>query len=110
MQTKNVKIVDFKTTLKKHGFELIEENECVTAYYDYSDFELLSFNIRAHTKVKGDKCIAIDNFTLYNPIAMSNNENEPPYINIDYTLYFDSIDKLFELLSLLNYRINVKNI
>lgn len=102
--------MSFKTVLEEHGFELIERDECITAYFDYSDFELLTFNVWVHTKVNGTKCIAVDKLTLYDPIASVNEENKPPYVSIDYTLYFDSINGLFELLSLLNYRINVKNI
>ena len=101
--------MNFKEQLKELGFELRENGNHTLAIHDYSDFEVLMFEVWEHSKVNGDKIIAIDKLKLFNP--MVNKGDEPVhYVYIDYTLYIDSIESFLKLLELLNYRINVKNI
>lgn len=68
-------------------------------YYEYSDFEVLSFVIDEHTKVNGDKCIAISDLNISDYI------NGVMIFNLNYTLYFDNFNNFYELLTLLNYKI-----
>lgn len=65
----------------------------------YSDFEILSFIIDEHTKVNGDKCIAISDLNISDYI------NGVMIFNLNYTLYFDNFNNFYELLTLLNYKI-----
>lgn len=52
-----------------------------------------------HTKVNGDKCIKIS------AISLNNYFENLTYFKICYTLYFDNINKFYDLLTLLNYKI-----
>lgn len=94
----------FEDELKAAGFiirnTMLESTKILI--YDYSDFEILECTIEKHTKVNGEKCLAVTNLRIYNPF---NDEN---IVVINYTLYFDNINKFYDLLTLLNYRINVK--
>ena len=80
-------------TVKK---ELLEKG---FTYYEYSEFEVLSFVMDEHTKVNGDKCIKIS------AISLNNYFENLTYFKICYTLYFDNINKFYDLLTLLNYKI-----
>lgn len=86
-----------KKELLDKGFEYNEDNNIW--YYSYSDFETLNFIMTKHTKVNGDKCIAISDLNISDYI------NGVAIFNLNYTLYFDNINKFYELLTLLNYPI-----
>nr|DAH77756.1 MAG TPA: hypothetical protein [Caudoviricetes sp.] len=90
-------IETIKKELLEKGFTYNESSKLW--YYTYSDFEVLSFVMNEHTKVNGDKCVAISAITLNNYF-----ENLT-YFKICYTLYFDNINKFYDLLTLLNYKI-----
>ena len=86
-----------KKELLEKGFTYNESNKLW--YYEYSDFEILSFVIDEHTKVNGDKCIAISDLNINDYI------NGVIIFNLNYTLYFDNFNNFYELLTLLNYKI-----
>lgn len=93
----------FEDELKATGFIIRNVLESAKVLiYEYSDFEILECTIEEHTKVNGEKCLAVNDLRIYDPI---NDEN---IVVINYTLYFDNINKFYDLLTLLNYRINVK--
>lgn len=93
----------FEDELKAAGFIIRNVLESVKVLiYEYSDFEILECTIEEHTKVNGEKCLAVNDLRIYDPF---NDEN---IVVINYTLYFDNINKFYDLLTLLNYRINVK--
>lgn len=64
-----------------------------------NNFEVLSFIIDEHTKVNGDKCIKVS------AVSLNNYFENLTYFKICYTLYFDNINKFYDLLTLLNYKI-----
>lgn len=81
----------FEQELKDKGFEIIGGR----LYYDFSDFETL-------WAADGSKAIAISNLTLADHV------NAITHISINYTLYFRDINKFYELLTLLGYKISYK--
>lgn len=89
----------FRSELEEKGFTFIENPGLDRMLYDFSDFELFECNVREHTKVNGDKCLAISNLKMRDYI------NNKDYFSINYTLYFDDINKFYELLTSLGYRI-----
>lgn len=98
----------FEDELKAAGFiirnTMLESTKVLI--YDYSDFEVLECTIEEHTKVNGEKCLAVTNLRIYN--SFSDEDHDENIVVINYTLYFDNINKFYDLLTLLNYRINVK--
>lgn len=86
-----------KKELLDKGFEYNEDNN--VWYYNYSDFETLNFFMNEHTKVNGDKCIAISDLNISDYI------NGVSITHFNYTLYFDNIIKFYDLLTLINYKI-----
>lgn len=86
-----------KKELLEKGFTHNESSKLW--YYEYSDFEVLSFIMDEHTKVNGDKCIKIS------AVSLDNCFEHLTYFNIHYALYFDNINKFYDLLTLLNYKI-----
>lgn len=85
----------FEQELKDKGFEIIGGR----LYYDFSDFETLWANVSDWDCADGSKAIAISNLTLADHV------NAITHISINYTLYFRDINKFYELLTLLGYKI-----
>lgn len=86
-----------KKELLDKGFTYNESSKLW--YYEYSEFEVLSFVMGEHTKINGDKCIKIS------AISLNNYFENLTYFKICYTLYFDNINEFYDLLTLLNYKI-----
>lgn len=87
---------DLKTALEDKGFINTTDN---TWIYEFSDFEILRFEMQLHTKVNKLKCVKISKLKLYNPFT-----NEV-YMEINYDLYFDNINKFYDLLTLIGYKL-----
>lgn len=68
-------------------------------WYLFSDFETLEFTAEEWDCADGTKAIAISNLEIVDHINTAN------LLSINYTLYFRDINKFYELLTLLNYKI-----
>ena len=88
----------FEQELKDKGFEIRDDQ----LYYEFSDFELLRARVSEWDCADGSKAIAISNLTLADHV------NAITHISINYTLYFRDINKFYELLTLLGYKISYK--
>ena len=82
--------------LIEKGFTKLSDDNWL---YEFSDFEILHFEMQLHTKVNKLKCVKISKLKLYNPFT-----NEV-YIEINYDLYFDDINNFYDLLTLIGYKL-----
>lgn len=85
----------FEQELKDKGFEHHDD----FYWYLFSDFETLEFIAKEWDCADGSKAIAISDLTIMDHI------NTAAYLSINYTLYFRDINKFYELLTLLGYKI-----
>jgi hypothetical protein len=86
----------FEQELKDKGFE-IKDNQL---YYEFSDFELLRARVSEWDCADGTKALKVSDLRLMNPI-----EEGMAHMMISYSLYFRDINKFYELLTLLGYKI-----
>lgn len=68
-------------------------------YYQYSDFEILSFNVGLHTKVNGKECLKFDNIKIMDYF------NDKIHMSINYDIYFDDINDFYDLLKSIGYKL-----
>lgn len=85
----------FEKELKDKGIE--HNNDYY--YYDFSDFETLEFNATEWDCADGTKALMISN------LKIMDNIHDIVHMEINYELYFRDINKFYELLTLLNYKI-----
>lgn len=92
----------YKEELKELGFEQYPDSDMW--YYDYSDFESLDFIPEEYTRPDGRVVLKIGDLKLQNYTY------DEIYFQINYELYFNDINEFLDLLRLLGYELNVKNI
>lgn len=83
--------------LESKGF--CKSKKSGTWCYQYSDFEMLSFNVETHTKVNGKECLKFDNIKIMNYF------NDKIYMSINYDIYFDDINDFYDLLKSIGYKL-----
>lgn len=86
----------FEQELKDKGFE-IKDNQL---YYEFSDFELLRARVSEGIALS-TKALKVSDLRLMNPM-----EEGMAHMMISYPLYFRDINKFYELLTLLGYKIS----
>ena len=79
----------FEQELKDKGFEIKD-----------SDFELLRARVSEWDCADGTKALKVSDLRLMNPM-----EEGMAHMMISYSLYFRDINKFYELLTLLGYKI-----
>lgn len=83
--------------LESKGF--CKSKKSGTWYYQYSDFEILSFNVGPHTKVNGEECLKFDNIKIMDYF------NDKIHMSINYDIYFDDINDFYDLLKSIGYKL-----
>lgn len=86
----------FEQELKDKGFEIRVDQ----LYYEFSDFELLRARVSEWDCADGTKALKVSDLRLMNPM-----EEGMAHMMISYSLYFRDINKFYELLTLLGYKI-----
>lgn len=82
-----------------NGKGFCQSKKSNTWYYQYSDFETLSFKVCEHAKVNGEKVLKFSNLKIIDYI------NRDIHISINYDVYFNTFNDFYEFLRLINYQL-----